>query len=286
MQDPAMEASSRGPLLVVVIAVLVVLAALVGWWVGRGGSAAKPEPTPEGVETAQPPASEAARTGERLVVPVDPQWQAALDETLSWGRGEPAEASCPAIESQLDALCAESGAPCGLAKSAAIALARRPPTASGELYKHETVLANTFHLFRTLGRRDVVRLRDASRQADVELELHAMAFYRWLASRETCGEGDERALTLSVLNDYAVYGLSTLGGQAYLRRQSPDAEGLATFYALLTVDRAIQAGKDEHGLDPRPFVERAEELLDDEDLALRDEYQSALDGFKTRWGGF
>ncbi len=286
METPAMDSSSRSPLLFVAVALAIVIAAVGGWWVGRGSQEPAPPETegsavPAMGETAAPPAKL-----ESIVVPVGEEWTSALDEAVAWSGADPAAASCSAIDAQLDEVCSETGAPCALAKSAAIALARKPPTASGELYQHKTVIENTFHLFRTLGRRDLERLRDASRKSDAERELLALAFYRWLASRETCGTGDEKALTVSVLNDYAVYALSTLGGQAYMRRQSPELEGLATFYALLTVDRAIASGKDAHGLDPRPFVARAEGLMERDDLALRDEYARALQGFRTRWGGF
>lgn len=286
MESPAMEGSSRSPLLFILVAVAIVVAALGGWWVGRSSEAADSAADAETLPPAPSDVVEKPSDMEPIVIQVAPEWKDALDEAMSWSVEAPSASSCSAIDAQLSQVCSESGAPCDLAKSAAIALARKPPTASGELYQHKTVLENTFHLFRTLGRRDLERLRDATRAPGNDRELLALAFYRWLASRETCGEGDEKALSVSVLNDYAVYALSTLGGQAYMRRQSPELEGLATFYALLAVDRAIASGKDAHGLDPRPFVQRAEGLLDRDDLAMRDEYTRALEQFKTRWGGF
>jgi hypothetical protein len=74
-----------------------------------------------------------------------------------------------------------------------------------------------------------------------------------------------------------------MGGQAYLRRRAPRIEALASFYALMILDRAQQDGHNPAGVDPRPEIQRTRALLESEPLVFREHYLVVLDQMAERW---
>jgi len=162
-------------------------------------------------------------------------------------------------------------------------LARRPPQISTELRSYETMLANVFHLFRTVGRQRLDLLREMARVEDDHAEPIALALYRWLASRESCARSGRTAISKEPLYDYAGFVFGTMGGQAYLRRRSPKIEALVSFYALLLLDRAVEADYNPQGIDPRPEIRRTMALLEAQPLVFGDRYRTVLEEMRQRW---
>jgi hypothetical protein len=164
-------------------------------------------------------------------------------------------------------------------------LAMHPPVASGELLRFESVTANVFHLFRTLGKGRLLILREILvREGDLA-EPIAMTIFRWLMARKRCGPPDN-PMTRRLLYDYSSYLLNTLGGLGYIYRRPPRIAGLTTFYALVILDQAIQEGLNPHGVDPRPHIKRCRELISTQDLIFRDKYLEVLDELAKRWGAY
>ncbi|RMF74566.1 MAG: hypothetical protein D6738_06000 [Acidobacteria bacterium] len=280
--------SRPSPGLIAGVAAVVVGAAVIGFFVGRW-SVGRPQEPARGVTSpaaSEEPAEEQAPSPGTIVV-ADERVAAAIRELDAFPPDRLTDEACGEIDAMLDEACGDAGIGerCGELRAAAVALAQHPPVASGELFDQENVIANTFHLFRVLGRDRLEQFGELLDRRGLELEPVGAALYRWVASREACGEGAERNVTLERLDDYAVWSLSSLGGQAYLRRRSPAVEGLATFYALVTVDRAIREGREPYGLDPRRFLPRCEALIRGAEPAYRDAYVEVLTRFRHRWGG-
>jgi hypothetical protein len=287
MEDDARQDRSNNAITWIIVVVVVAIAAFAGWYVGRS-SAPTPEPQPIATPAMDATPDEAEvpetiETGPRLTGDAA-QRAADLEALPSWSPQTLDDEACAAIDEDFASVCEELGEDaCVALRSAAIELSRSRPEASGELYDHESVLSNAFHLFRVLGRADINQLRAFLEDDDAPWEVVALSGYRWLASRPACGRGDEKQIDLPVLHDYAVYATTTLGGQAYLRRRAPRFEGLAAFYALITMDRAIRDGRDPHGVDPRASMERAAALLDDGSLLFHESYLDVLDQLRERW---
>jgi hypothetical protein len=155
---------------------------------------------------------------------------------------------------------------------------------TSELKRLETVLGNLFHLFRVLRGERMDRLRRLLREEKSLAEPAAMALYRWLISREDCARSGKTAIRMEPLYDYAGYLFQSVGGQAYLRRRSPDVEALASFYALLIIDRALEQKHNPHGIDPRPEIARTRELLAGRELLFGERYLELLAAMEQRWG--
>ncbi len=293
--DPIMK-QDKGWIWFVGAAVVIVAAALVYWFVLRPQAIEPIVPEPETIETAA--AEEAAP--EQIVVEGEDEdsAEAVWTERIRELRGVPKKISANGareIEQELMDLLApldrkpaiaaaggESGA-FALFADTAVALAERPPIATGELNKIRSVLQNVSHLARVLGKKKTLGLAKAMNQRDADIELIAASSYRWLVTREARGSGAERRITLPVLYDYATFSLESLGGQAYLRRRLPKQEALASFYAILVLDRAKQAGHSPHGTDARPHIKRCRKLLETQPLKYRDAYLEVLDEVEARW---
>ena len=262
------------------------------WWRGGAwfGGDANPRDAP--VETANPsppPQTEAQRERAARI------WRELLGREPEWPEDLAEPESCEQVDRDLVALCREidgwssigdrivGGGSCALLRQAAEELASRPPAVSGELKSYPTILANVFHLFRSLGRKRVLLLRDMVNEATVQGtdELAAMVLYRWLISRETCD--GESVVGFRPLYEYAGFLTDTLGGRAFMGRRSPRQEALIGFYTLLILDRAVESKFNPNGIDPRLELGRVRALLTDQPLLHRVAYQNTLDAMDARW---
>jgi hypothetical protein len=234
------------------------------------------------------PSAEAREIAER-----ERAWTELNGAPPVWPENLTAPPSCEDVESDLLAVCREldsrpyvrerltTGGICTLLRQVGEELAANPPVLTSELGSYATIVANVFHLSRTLGLRRVELLRDAVIQEPELREPAAMALYRWSITRRVCAE--RTAIRREPIYDYSAFLLTTIGGQAYLRRRSADVEALASFYSLLTLDRAIEDGYNPHGVDPRPSIRRCRELIEGRPLVFRDGYLGILDEMEQRW---
>lgn len=153
-----------------------------------------------------------------------------------------------------------------------------PPLVSGESENLYTILGNTTHFYRVLGKGDVFLIRDIlAREAD-SLETHMALLYRWSELAGQCEETEVRLrLPLAGLYEYAGFFLNTLGGQSYLFRREPRLRLLTVYYSLLILDRANASSLNRHGLDIRPPLENLlREMKTATGLAGRDQYLARL----------
>ena len=285
-----------GAAVVVVLAVVLVFAL-------RGRSKPALQEIPEHpVETApaaelepaaDDPGSREAETVPPAVEQARSVWEARLGFEPEWPVNLNTPQDCERVERDLQRLCvyldarpelrdlSDGYGSCDLLKQAADGLAARPPQVSSELRSYETMLSNVFHLSRVLGRKPMRYPSKLLNSQQALAEPLALAVYRWMISREQCLQ--TTPLDGDVLYAYAGFLFNTMGGQAYLRRRSPRAEGLACFYALQVVDAAQQRGYNPAGLDPRKEIQRCAELLENQPLVFGSEYRANLEDMQIRW---
>jgi len=290
--------------LLVTLLIVALIAVFLVWW--KGGEAvdricrplidaavARAEPDVEAelpmiVEEVGGSPAEAREIAERERV-----WTELSGAPPVWPENLSAPPSCEDVESDLLAVCREldtrpfvrerltTGGICTLVRQVGEELAANPPVPTSELGSYASILANVFHLSRTLGLKRVELLRDALVREPELREPAAMALYRWSVTRRVCAE--RTSIRREPIYDYSVFLLNTVGGQAYLRRRSPDIEALASFYALVTLDRAIEDGHNPHGVDPRPDIQRCRELIETQPFVFREGYLGILDEMEQRW---
>jgi hypothetical protein len=244
---------------------------------------------PAGETAALEPGDSETSAEEEGLTDAERRWAELFGKPPTWPDDFSAPQSCQAVEEELAKLClyldgaGKQGGSCALLRRAAEDLAARPPRMTSELKRLETVLGNLFHLFRVLRGERMDRLRQLLREERSLAEPAAMALYRWLISREECARSGKTAIRTEPLYDYAGYLFQSVGGQAYLRRRSPEVEALASFYALLIIDRALEQKHNPHGIDPRPEIERTRDLLSGRELLFGERYLELLAAMEERW---
>jgi len=279
----------------IVIVVLVWLA----WWQwdrlgGLFGAAGAQSTLPAPQLTTQ---DEPAELPSRVAGPsaAEQQWKELIGVPPVWPEDLAVPESCEEVEADLVRVCraldardavssaAIPGGACALVREITVELASRPPQLDSELTSYAAILSNVFHLFRVLGRDRTVLLTRLVREEGELTEPLAMALYRWLVTRPECARSGQTPVRLEALYDYATFVFRTLGGQAYLRRRDPRTESLASFYALLILDRADKLQYNPLGVDPRPDIDRTRRLLEGSDLIFVDGYLNTLDEMAARW---
>jgi hypothetical protein len=270
--------------------IIGVVAIWLVWWqwdrladrICRSGSAPAEQAT-DLQELSEPDSSPEALSA------AEQEWAALFGGPPSWPDDFASPQSCQAVEEQLAQLCrhldagGESGGSCLLLQQAAADLASHPPRLTSELRRLDSVLANIFHIFRVLRGERMDLMRQMLREEESLAEPAAMALYRWLISREACARSGRTKIRLEPLYDYAGFFFQSVGGQAYLRRRSPAVEALASFYALLIIDQALEKNQNPHGIDPRSEIERTRQLLENRPFIFSDRYLEILDEMKRRW---
>ncbi len=267
-------------------AAVVVLAALLAWtWFARP-SAPPPAPPAAEAPAAPEPSPAPGEPGSAALPPLAgreaARWESLAVSLAGWPPRRVDEATCDEVRRDLADAIGGIDLPGGGEDAAAAvdallgALAGERPVASGELRDCDALVGNVFVLARALGRKRLVALARAAREAHADPEVAALALWRYAAVAPACGER-ARDLTRERLYDYGVWVLDTLGGSAFLARRAPRDEALVAFYALLAVDRAARAGHNPAGYDLAAGARRVRAMLEGVDLRWKDRYLRAVD---------
>ena len=169
-------------------------------------------------------------------------------------------------------------------------LLAKPPVVARERASLTSILHNTSHLYRILGKNDVSLIKEILAQEGDSLEPDMALFYRWseLAPKCETAKGAIR-LPLTGLYGYAGFFLNTLGGQSYLFRRESRVRLLVKYYSILILDRANDASLNRYGVDIRPSLDSLlEEMKTTTILTGRDTYLARLillrDKYLARYG--
>lgn len=157
-------------------------------------------------------------------------------------------------------------------------LADHPPTVIRETDNLYTLLQNTAHFFRILGKKNIIILKKIMATEFNSFEQTAQAFYKLTAHPEYLKKEYALVLPPPAMSDYAVFFLNTMGGRLYLFRRDSTTRMVVTFYAIMTLDRANIAGNSGHGVDLRlPILALIEEMENGgRRLQLKEQYLDAL----------
>jgi hypothetical protein len=290
------------PVLVLLLVALALAAAswvLYGVWQERRGEAARQRQ--EATEAKARAEALARRVVElEAALPKEPAAvPGAAAEALFGGQPPGAAAEDPAavqrLEGQVKAFFAYldgrdyvqrhglEGGTHALYADAVEALAANRPQVAGETESLAATLGNSFHLFRVMGRRRIELAAEILSREGELLEPAMEVFHRWHAAPPGTLRG--RA-PLPVLADYAAFLLHTLGGRSYLLRRDGRTRTLTTYYCLLVLDQANDAGLNRAGVDIRPFLRTtAEEFRNLSRLLYRQRYLDELQRLAAKYPG-
>lgn len=142
-------------------------------------------------------------------------------------------------------------------KDMANKLAGRLPI-PGEIFEPQDILSNSYHLYRTLNREDIILIKNIlSRERDT-VEQAMDYFHQHLTH---CEDNEKYLPPFNVLYEYAHFFLASMGGRSYLYRLNSDLRTILFYYSSLIVHEADLREANQYGLDIRPHLIRLEDDL-------------------------
>lgn len=164
-------------------------------------------------------------------------------------------------------------------------LAATPPVVTRETDDLLTILKNTAHFFRVIGKENIILAKSIIEKEKDEYEDILAALYR-LSGQPDCLE-DRLGLAVpeSIYYDYSCFFLTTMGGRLYLFRRDSRSRMLVNYYSILMVDRANQLGTNSHGVDIRPALGALIEEMENsgDQLKRREFYLDQLYALKEKY---
>ncbi len=160
-----------------------------------------------------------------------------------------------------------------------------PPIVVRETDSLYSILTNTAHFYRVLGKEDLLLLYDLMNKESDSIEEILDLFYQWSEKEGDCGEDRHLfEMPLEKLYEYAGFFLNTLGGQAYIFRRDTKTRILARYYCIMIIDRANTRIINRHGIDLRPAIDSLiRELRVAPPLKYRERYLDRLANLKARY---
>ena len=161
-----------------------------------------------------------------------------------------------------------------------------PPSITRETDDYFTLLKNTAHFFRVLGKDNIFILKGILDREKDSFEKIIKTFY--LLTEHPDSLKNEFSLTIPEENlyDYAGFFLNSIGGRLYLFRRDSASRMTISFYAVLVIDKANRKGNSRLGIDLRPSIDSLIEEIENtgKNLKLRDEYLDTLYDLKENYG--
>jgi len=164
-------------------------------------------------------------------------------------------------------------------------LLTNPPIVVRETDSLFTILTNTAHFYRVLGKDNVFMLKDILAREEDSLEFNLALFDQWAKTGNLCENTETQIdLPLQGMYEYAGFFLNTLGGQSYLFRRDSNLRLLIKYYCILVLDRANAKILNRHGIDIVPPLESLiRELEVIETLTYKDQYLRQLRGLQEKY---
>lgn len=160
-----------------------------------------------------------------------------------------------------------------------------PPIVTRETDDLFTLLKNTAHFFRIIGKDNILILKGILDRERESFESILQSFYQLTYKPEYLQKAYSISLDTGSLYDYAGFFLHTMGGRLYLFRRDSNSRMAVSFYAILIIDRANISGDSRHGIDIRPAVDSLIEEIENggKNLQLRDSYLDTLYDLKEKY---
>jgi len=160
-----------------------------------------------------------------------------------------------------------------------------PPVVANETDDLYTLLKNTAHFFRILGKENILILKGILDREKSSFENILKTFYSLTAYPEATAQEYSLILPKNALYDYAGFFLNTMGGRLYLFRRDSISRMAVSYYSILLIDNANDEGYNRYGVDIRPTIDS---LIDEIEgtgnrLLLREAYLDTLYDLKEKY---
>lgn len=163
-------------------------------------------------------------------------------------------------------------------------LVDNPPVVTKETDDLFTILKNTAHFYRILGKDNILILKAILSNERNQVENVLAHFYNVSLFDQCSEEQLQLRLPKSALYDYGGFFLHTMGGRLYLFRRDSASRLAVSYYSILLIELANREGRNSHGININPAVELLIPEIENsgELLMMRDTYLLRLYELEAR----
>lgn len=161
-----------------------------------------------------------------------------------------------------------------------------PPVVTRETDDLFTLLKNTAHFFRIIGKDNILVLKGILDREKDSFESILHTLFILTSQPKILEDAYSIKLDQNALYDYAGFFLNTMGGRLYLFRRDSNSRMAVSFYAIMIVERANNSGNSRHGIDIRPAIDSLIDEIENggNKLQKREQYLDALYDLKEKYG--
>jgi hypothetical protein len=164
-------------------------------------------------------------------------------------------------------------------------LVDNPPIVSGETDDLFTILQNTAHFFRIIGKKNILVLKGILDRERATFEQTLFDFYRLTKAPECLETRFDLNIGQEPLYAYAGFFLNTMGGRLYLFRRDSMSRMVVNFYSILLIEQANREGRNKYGIAIKDAIDNL--IIEIESsriqLQMRDFYLDALYDLKVKY---
>ncbi len=135
-----------------------------------------------------------------------------------------------------------------------IKLSQTPPVVNRETDDLFTILKNTAHFFRIIGKKNIQIIKGILNQEKDSIEEILAGFYSLSSDPECLKTHMGFIIPENALYNYAGFFLNTMGGRLYLFRRDSFSRIPVSYYSILLIDRANREGTNKDGIDIGPAI--------------------------------
>ena len=133
-------------------------------------------------------------------------------------------------------------------------LVDHPPVVTRETDDLYTLLKNTAHFFRIIGKENINIIKGILGNEQNSFEHILEIFYKLTYHPDYLKKEYSLSIPPDALTDYAAFFLNTMGGRLYLFRRDSTSRMVVNYYAIISIDRANIEGNGGHGIDLKPSI--------------------------------
>lgn len=170
-------------------------------------------------------------------------------------------------------------------KNLIVKLSQNPPVITRETDDLFTILKNTAHFFRIIGKQNILLIKGILDQEKDSIEEILADYYAISYDPECLKNRMGVEIPENTLYNYAGFFLNTMGGRLYLFRRDSFSRLPVSFYSIQIIDRANSEGKNSDGIDIRPAITALISEIENTGnrLKLKDTYLDALYALKEKY---
>lgn len=131
-----------------------------------------------------------------------------------------------------------------------------PPVVSGETSDLYTILQNTAHFFRIIGKDNILILKGILDREKDEFEHVLKQLFSMFEIPDCLNHSFALTVPENALYDYAGFFLNTMGGRLYLFRRDSMSRMVVSYYSILLIDKANNQASNRHGIEIKGSINR------------------------------